>query len=177
MYAKRLKAYKRIGYKLYTGEPIIKQNVNAIFDFDTYTPVYELDLKEASSDIVISSPTLGKRKVMRMLQILKERQEAGVRVTIVTWHPDAYMYGGEEHRIELMEALENAGFHIELVADNCEHYAVIDNEIVWYGSLNLLSKDDVEDNIMRVVSKSIAAELLEITFKKGNDIQNYELPI
>ena len=177
MYAKRLKAYKRIGYKLYTGEPIIKQNVNAIFDFDTYTPVYELDLKEASSDIVISSPTLGKRKVMRMLQILKERQEAGVRVPIVTWHPDAYMYGGEEHRIELMEALENAGFHIELVADNCEHYAVIDNEIVWYGSLNLLSKDDVEDNIMRVVSKSIAAELLEITFTKGNDIQNYELPI
>ncbi len=177
MYAKRLKAYKRIGYKLYTGETIIKQDANAIFDSDTYAPIYELDLKEASGDIVISSPTLGKRKVMSMLRILKERQEAGVKVTIVTWHPDAYMYGREEHRIQLMEALRNAGFHIELVADNCERYAVIDNEIVWYGSMNLLSKDDVEDNIMRVVSKSIAAELLEMTFKKGNELQNFELPI
>ena len=36
---------------------------------------------------------------------------------------------------------------------------------------NLLSKDDVEDNIMRVVSKDIAAELLEMTFQKGEQIQ------
>lgn len=177
MYAKRLKAYKRIGYKLFDENPVEKQAVNAIFDSDTYGPVYERDLKEAVKDIVISSPTLGKRKVMRMLTLLKERQEAGVRITIVTWHPDAYMYGREEHRIELMEALRDDGFNIMLVEDSCEHYAVIDNEIVWYGSVNLLSKDDVEDNIMRVVSKTISAELLELTFKKGNQLQQYSLPL
>ena len=177
MYAKRLKAYKQIGYKLFNDNPVEKQSVNAIFDSDTYGPIYERDLKNAVSDIVISSPTLGKRKVMHMLEVLTERQEAGVKVTIVTWHPDSYMYGREEHRIELMEDLRNAGFNIELVADNCEHYAVIDNEIVWYGSMNLLSKDDIEDNIMRVVSKQIAAELLEMTFKKGNALQQYVLPL
>lgn len=36
--------------------------------------------------------------------------------------------------------------------------------IVWYGSMNLLSKADVEDNLMRVLSKDIATELLEMTF-------------
>lgn len=87
------------------------------------------------------------------------------------------MYGREEYRIELMEDLRNARFNIELVENNCEHYAVIDNEIVWYGSMNLLSKDDVEDNIMRVVSKRIAAELLEMTFKKGKQFQQYTLPL
>lgn len=71
MYAKRLKAYKRIGYKLYDENPIEKQSVNAIFDSDTYGSVYEQDLKEAVGDIVISSPTLGKRKVMHMLRVLK----------------------------------------------------------------------------------------------------------
>ena len=30
----------------------------------------------------------------------------------------------------------------------------------WYGSMNLLSRDDVEDNIMRVESREIAEELL-----------------
>lgn len=177
MYAKRLKAYKRIGYKLYDEYRIEKQSVNAIFDSDSYSPVYEQDLKEAVSDIVISSPTLGKRKVMRMTKLLRERQESGVKVTIVTWYPDSYIYGSDEHRIELMEDLHNAGFNIELVEDNCEHYAIIDNEIVWYGSMNLLSKDDVEDNIMRVVSKHIAAELLEMTFEKGNQFQQYALPL
>lgn len=33
-----------------------------------------------------------------------------------------------------------------------------------YGSMNLLGKEDNEDNLMRVCSKTIAAELLEMTF-------------
>ena len=37
-----------------------------------------------------------------------------------------------------MERLRKAGFEIRLVEESCEHYAVIDNEIVWYGSMNLL---------------------------------------
>ena len=61
--------------------------------------------------------------------------------------------------------------------EHCEHYAVIDNEIAWYGSMNLLSKDDVEDNIMRVDSKEIAAELLEMTFHKESQLSEYQLPI
>ena len=153
MYAKRLKAYKRIGYQLYTGETIERQEANSIFDSESYVPVYENDLKNAAKDIVISSPTLGKYKVNRMIGLLKERQEAGIMVTIVTWHPDVYKYGKDEHRIELMELLRNTGFHIELMTGSCQRFAVIDGEIVWYGSMNLLSKDDVEDNIMRVSSK------------------------
>lgn len=177
MYAKRLKAYKNIGYQLAQTDKEQKQEANAIFDFETYIEVYEKDLLEAKTDIVISSPTLGKDKVYRMIKLLKERQEVGVKVTIITWHPDAYRYGKEVHRIELMEELRNSGFNIELVEEHCEHYAVIDSSIVWYGSMNLLSKDDVEDNIMRVESKEIAAELLQMTFKKENNIQMYKLPI
>lgn len=177
MYMKRLKAYKNIGYQIYVNAASEKQEINAIFDSDTYGAVYERDLQEAKSEIVISSPTLGANKVYRMIKLLKERMEVGVKVTIVTWHPNAYKYGREEHRVELMEALRNTGFHMELMDEHCEHYAVIDNEIVWYGSMNLLSKDDVEDNIMRVVSKDIAAELLEMTFQKGEQIQEYRLPV
>ena len=71
--------------------------------------------------------------------------------------------------MELMERLRKAGFEIRLVEDACEHYAVIDQEIVWYGSMNLLSKEDAEDNLMRVCSKEIAVELLEMTF--GSEIK------
>ena len=71
--------------------------------------------------------------------------------------------------MELMERLRKAGFEIRLVEDTCEHYAIIDQEIVWYGSMNLLSKEDAEDNLMRVCSKEIAVELLEMTF--GSEIK------
>lgn len=178
MYVKRLKAYKRIGYMLYTKETTAKQDANSIFDADSYLPVYEEDLKEAEKEIVISSPTLARNKVQKAIALLKERQESGVKITIVTWHPDVYKYGRDENRIELMEDLRNAGFHIALMQNDCERFAVIDNQIVWYGSINLLSKEDIEDSIMRVHSADIAAELLEMTFGKGSDNpEEYGLPI
>lgn len=60
----------------------------------------------------------------------------------------------------------------------CIASRVSGNVLVWeYGSINLLSKDDIEDNIMRVDSKEIAAELLEMTFYKGSQLSEYQLPI
>ncbi len=103
-------------------------------------------------------------KVNRIITVLSKRRELGVKVTIVTWHPDAYKYGRDDVCMGLLERLRKAGFEFRLVEDSCEHYAVIDNEIVWYGSMNLLSKEEAEDNLMRICSKDIAAELLEMTF-------------
>ena len=55
----------------------------------------------------------------------------------------------------------------------CEHFAVVDREIVWYGSMNFLPKEDVEDDIMRIVSKDIAAEIMEMTFGGGKEMVNW----
>ena len=173
MYSARLKAYKKIGYELCVNMDGEKQKANAIYDIENYAETYWKDLEEANSAVVVSSPRLNNQKVDRIIKILGKRLELGVKVTIVTWHPDAYKYGKDDVRMELMERLRKAGFEIRLVEESCEHYAVIDNEIVWYGSVNLLSKEDAEDNLMRVCSKDIAAELLEMTFGSEIELQEW----
>ena len=173
MYSARLKAYKKIGYELCVNLDGEKQKVNAIYDIENYAETYWKDLEEANSAVVVSSPRLNNQKVDRIINMLGKRRELGVKVTIVTWHPDAYKYGKDDVRMELMERLRKAGFEIRLVEETCEHYAVIDNEIVWYGSVNLLSKEDAEDNLMRVCSKDIAAELLEMTFGSEAELQEW----
>lgn len=173
MYAARLKAYKKIGYELCVNMDGEKQKANAIYDIENYAETYWKDLEEANSAVVVSSPRLNNQKVDRIINMLGKRRELGIKVTIVTWHPDAYKYGKDDVRMELMERLRKAGFEIRLVEESCEHYAVIDNEIVWYGSVNLLSKEDAEDNLMRVCSKDIAAELLEMTFGSEAELQEW----
>lgn len=173
MYAARLKAYKKIGYELCVNIDGERQKANAIYDIENYAETYWKDLEEANSAVVVSSPRLNNQKVDRIINMLGKRRELGVKVTIVTWHPDAYKYGKDDVRMELMERLRKAGFEIRLVEESCEHYAVIDNEIVWYGSVNLLSKEDAEDNLMRVCSKDIAAELLEMTFGSEEELQEW----
>lgn len=173
MYAARLRAYKKIGYELCVNACGEKQVANAIYDIESYAEIYWRDIEEAISDVIISSPRLNNQKVNHLIALLGKRQELGVKVTIVTWHPDAYKYGRDDVRMELMERLRKAGFEIQLVEETCEHYAVIDRNIVWYGSMNLLSKEDAEDNLMRVCSKDIAAELLEMTFGSEADMQKW----
>ena len=174
MYLKRLKAYKRIGYQICSNEASEQTTeTNSIFDIDSYLPVYEQDLCNASKSIVISSPMLNKPKVTRFIQLIQNCQEHGVKVTVVTWHPEMYKYGSDELRSELMELLRYSGIHLVLSDDTCSKYAVIDTNIVWYGSIHLLAKGDIEDNIMRIESAEIATELTEKTFHKGNGLKEY----
>ncbi len=160
MYAKRLRTYKRIGYSLRATDAPEKQTANAIYDSDSYRPIFEQDLREAAEGVVISSPTLSRKRVEQLLTLIQPGQEKGLKAAIITWHPDVYRYGKDEQRLSLLENLRAAGCEIRFAQENCQHFGVIDEKIVWYGSMNLLSRDDVEDNIMRLESREIAEELL-----------------
>lgn len=167
MYHKRLKAYKQIGYDIFSMGSTEKPNVNAIFDIDHYKDAYQRDLLSAQKEIIISSPAISGKKVSEMIHFLSDKQEAGMKIVIVTWKPDSYGYGDSAYWQELQEQMRRAGFEVNLVEDYCEHYCIVDREVVWYGSMNFLGKGDVEDNLMRVVDTRIANELLEMTF--GNE--------
>lgn len=170
MYYKRLKAYKQIGYSIHSDNVISmakdSDEINAIFDIDTYLDVYQNDLLSAIKEIIISSPVISGKKVDELVEFLRDKMLSGLRVVIVTWKPDLYGYGDSEYWMELHERMRNAGFEMNLVEDYCEHYCIVDKEIVWYGSMNFLGKEDAEDNLMRVCSNRIASELMELTFGK-----------
>ena len=156
-------------YEICTGLKDQKQETNAIFDVDTYLETYWKDINAACKEVVISSPRLNSAKVDNQISTIEKKQEKGLKISVVTWHPGVYAYGRDDARMALLERLRKAGFEIRLVEESCERYAIIDREIVWYGSVNFLAKEDIDDNLMRICSREIAAELLEMTF--GSDIK------
>lgn len=176
MYMKRLKAYKQIGYEFGDGLQTVKQAVNAIYDGNNYSENYHKDLLDSNKNIIISSPVISGSKVYELINMLKEKQMSGVQVTIVTWTPDSYGFGDAAYWMQLHEDMRRAGFYIRTVEEYCDRFAVIDQEVVWYGNINLLAKDKVDDSIMRVRSKGIAGELMEITFRNndGKAPEDYE---
>lgn len=101
-------------------------------------------------------------KVVAFIRTVKALQEKGVKITILTWNPDASKFSNSVSKVELIELLVDVGIEVILQEESCQRFAVIDNAIVWYGSMNLLGKEDIEDNIMRIDSEDIAAEVLEL---------------
>jgi superfamily II DNA or RNA helicase len=164
MFMKRLKTYKKIGFELLTAEPSEKQKVNALFTSTDYYDVFEQDLMEAESEIIISSPDISHDKIERFINIIKPRQEKGVRVTIITENPDVKTFGNPAYLLELIGHLRKSGITVGYTDDVNEHYAVIDRSLVWHGGMNLLGKADVWDNLIRVKDVQASAELMELSF-------------
>ena len=127
--------------------------------------IFERDLVEANERIIISSPDIEIRKIDRLLSIIKKRQEIGVKVTVITTNPDEVKFGKSFFFSSMITTLIASGVEVVEREEVEEHFAVIDSDIVWHGGMNLLGRDDAWDNLMRIKSKKVAAELLEIAFK------------
>ena len=91
-----------------------------------------------------------------VLEWLQEPLQAGISITIVT--RPAESYGEAEQTKECMEHLQS---FVTVVQKSNIHqkYIIIDNRLVWYGSINLLSYGSSEESIMRFESRELAGEL------------------
>lgn len=161
-YKNRLAAYRKLGFKVISEPVMKKQQANAIYDRLDYEEVFERDLIEANSEIVIASPGLRRNKVERLITIVKSRQEAGVTVTVLTLNPEDVGYEDTIELYIMIEEMKKNGIFVRLTAQDTEHFAVIDHKLVWHGGMNLLGKADVWDNLIRVENAQAAAELLEM---------------
>lgn len=92
-YTKRIRAYKQIGYEIYSGQENVKQKINAIYDYENYLSAYQKDLQEANRSIVISSPVISGLKIGQMISMMRAGQEKGVKITVVTRSPEDYGFG------------------------------------------------------------------------------------
>jgi hypothetical protein len=94
-----------------------------------------------------------------MLNILMTAINNGARVTVITRPDTDYKEKGRISVQEMTASLRNSGFSVIFKANIQQKFAVIDQGIVWYGSVNLLSFGSSEESIMRLDSLNIANEL------------------
>ena len=167
MYNKRLAAYKKLGFTIAGREPAEKQQAEAIYNGWNYLDTFERDLNEAGRQIIIASPELTQDKVDRLISILKERQEAGVEVVVLTSLSDDVRFSDSSFVSAMISDLQAAGIVVRVQESLEDHYAVIDGDLVWYGGMNLLGKADAWDNLIRVKDAQASAELLEMSL--GNE--------
>jgi hypothetical protein len=170
MYLKRMRTYRKIGFNIFSNIAAKKQEVNAIYDSDNYTDAFEQDIIEAENEIVISSPGITMQKIERLIFLAKPIQEAGVKITVITENPDNVLLGNATFTYTLIEQMKSAGINIVCADNEVECYAVFDRSLVWHGGMNLLGKEDIWDNLIRVKDLKAAAELLALSFGNNTEI-------
>jgi superfamily II DNA or RNA helicase len=158
MYNKRLAGYASIGYKTRTGS-FTYESVDIIFNNHNFLPVYKNDLINARAEIFIVSPFVTKRRVLQMLELMRVILDQKVKVSIMT--RPITDFKDKLALDDIFNLLKTAGINLMFRSNIHQKFAVIDQRIVWYGSINLLSFGKAEESIMRLHSSNIANELIK----------------
>jgi phosphatidylserine/phosphatidylglycerophosphate/cardiolipin synthase-like enzyme len=95
-----------------------------------------------------------------MMKMLPLAQINSVRITIITRPADSYKLTDQPGMIALIQTLSDSGIRIVTKPNIHQKFAVIDQNVVWYGSINLMSYGSAEESIMRFENMEIAGELL-----------------
>lgn len=160
MYGKRLKGYAAIGYKAKV-ESLPEAPTNIIFNKDNFYPVYLQDISMASKRLLIVSPFVTKKRMLQMTDHFQEILKSQVEVTIITRPSNDFKEERRSSLEQIFKSAEEIGVRLIFRSNIHQKFAIIDDKITWYGSINLLSFGYSEESIMRLESSSIAYELAE----------------
>jgi hypothetical protein len=133
---------------------------------------FESDLANAKQDIAIVSAFVTARRVKKLEQAFRNVIEKGATIRILTKPPET-QFDDEEMKqsaIEGVRILKNLGARVELKQQTHEKLAVIDNAIVWHGSLNILSQHKSSESMMRFIGENTARQLLADVGLKAENV-------
>jgi len=155
MYNKRLNGYAQMGYKTLSSYSQADK-ISMIYDVNSFVPVMKNDFIEVRKEVLIVSPFLRKKRIETILEWLKESIHTGISITVVTRPPESY----KEPKL-IQECIELLRLNVFVITKPNIHqkFILIDNRLVWYGRINLLSYGSSEESIMRLDSRELATEL------------------
>jgi superfamily II DNA or RNA helicase len=160
MYHKRIKGYKAAGYQVLSGSERVEAP-GFIFDAAGYWDVFAADCGNAKKHIVVSSPSLTAKKVTGLLHSISPTALTNSIITIITKPSDAYSDRMKQVIANQMKRLQEHGIKVDECNDLHKSFAVLDQNLVWYGSIHPLGYCSDGASIIRIEDDSLAAALLE----------------
>lgn len=161
MYHKRLKGYAELGYQVKFG--VADNSISTIYDGHAAMASFEQDLINAARSIVIVSPYFQKVRIVKLLPILQKALASGVDIVIHTKGPDSYTSEKQESVREAISMIDQAGIAVHAHKELQQRYAIVDESIVWYGSVDFLAFGRKDTDVLRFVNSDIAGELLALS--------------
>lgn len=139
--------------------PLLKSKLH---DETTFYDAFLKDLKKAKGEVIIESPYITCQRMSKLEDIFRKLIKRGVKVYVITRSPN-------EHILELarqaeleITIFEEIGVEVLLCAGNHHRkLAMIDREILWEGSLNILSQGWSREIMRRIENKQLTMQMFK----------------
>lgn len=133
-----------------------------LFNNGTFYKTFTADLRYARRRAYIESPFITTKRAEELLPIFERLRQRNVPVTVNTRCPDEHEGDYVRQASYAIHVMEKLGVEVLYTVKHHRKLAVID-DILWEGSLNILSQSDSCEIMRRVASSALAEEMLRFT--------------
>ncbi|NDC94996.1 hypothetical protein EB077_06810 [bacterium] len=138
-----------------------------LYDENSFYDAFARDVGNACQSILIESPYLTVRRVQQFSKLLKRRVKEGIDIVIYTRNPKHHDKVLEVQAWKALEILKDSGVCI-FMCDDMRHrkLSIIDNEVLWEGSLNIFSQSE-SCEVMRRTNSDVLCSQMQKFIKLG----------
>lgn len=134
-----------------------------LYDEGTFYRAFVKDINKCMSELIIESAYMTTRRVSYLLPHLKDLKKKRVRVVVNTRNPEEHdIYLRDESRKCLALLLE---IGVQVIFSESLHRktAIVDRQILWEGSLNILSQNDTQEVMRRTESMQLGWQMIRFS--------------
>jgi phosphatidylserine/phosphatidylglycerophosphate/cardiolipin synthase-like enzyme len=141
---------------------------STLYDQDGFYEAFLRDMRRAKAQLIIESPFITSKRVRVLLPVFEKLRRRSVEIIINTRNPEEHDGAYQKQAADAIEAFQSLGVVVLYTVGHHRKLAIIDNEVIWEGSLNILSFSD-SCEIMRRIASSEEARIM----MKFIGVENY----
>ena len=132
----------------------------SLHDEKTFYPHFLSDLEQSQSEVIIESPFITIARMKTLWPVFRRLVARGVKVYIVTRDPREHTDGYDDQSEVEIQEFEAVGIQVLMCTGNHHRkLAIIDRNILWEGSLNILSQTKSREFMRRLEDGGFAVDL------------------
>lgn len=131
-----------------------------LHDQDSFYPAFMKDLGRCKHEVLIESPFLTRRRSSLLMPVIKKLKSRRVKIIVNTRDPlncDAEHMRDEA--LGVISELQHLGVQVLYTDNHHRKLAILDRQILWEGSLNILSQNDSCEVMRRIESTHLAWQM------------------
>jgi phosphatidylserine/phosphatidylglycerophosphate/cardiolipin synthase-like enzyme len=135
--------------------------VSKLYDENTFYAALIKDMKKCQSELIIESPFITNRRLQQLLPTFKKLKDRRVRVVVNTRNPreldDEYR---REDTLSAIASLQMIGVQVLFTVGHHRKLAILDRNIIYEGSLNILSQNNSCEIMRRIESTQLVWQMI-----------------
>jgi hypothetical protein len=133
---------------------------SSLYDETTFYRQFTQDLLRCSSEVVVESPFITSERMTKLYPIFEVLIKRQVKVYVFTRDPREHAESFEIQSEAEIQRFEQLGVQVLLCTGNHHRkLAILDREILWEGSLNILSQVKSREIMRRIEGEEDAQEM------------------